>query len=42
MDRAQEGEEDRSMLLIYVWKQHKETHQILLLEGREEEGVKGI
>jgi hypothetical protein len=31
------GEEDQIMLLIYVWRQHNKTHQILFLKGREEE-----
>jgi hypothetical protein len=38
MKRIPGGEEDQSMLLIYVWGQHKETHQMLFLKGRVEKG----
>jgi hypothetical protein len=36
--RVPGSEEDKNVLLIHVWQYHKETHQILFLKEREEEG----
>jgi hypothetical protein len=32
------GAEDQSVLLIFVWRKHKEAHQILFLKGLTEYG----
>jgi hypothetical protein len=40
-ERILRGEEDRSMLRIYLWRQHNETHH-MLKEGERQTGRMGI